>query len=310
METPELHPRKRKRYRYVQRIHLREDEDGFGNGTGTVAGAVYVRDNVNLKAAATAARWAHEGPRKWAFLAGFEAVTLLIMFITASLINPFLALAFIPVLAAGFGPQVITNHLLKTDKMIILDSFSGWGSQWQSELHRGFAQLERLTREARDPEAPAEVVAAFSEIEPVLWAQALKISALLNKLQQGGTADLDSDTKRILRKKLVEFKAQVDKIDEVFKIVHSFSVLDLDTSVEELQLETIVGYLNDGLSQRKELASGSPEETPVDALIDDIAAADVATAGSSMDTVLAKLKGDLEAKAAAQKAPVQKASAA
>lgn len=234
----------------------REDYDEGTDDGNAVAGAVYVRDTVNLNVASTAAKWAHASSAKWAAVVGAEALSLSAMAALGT-INPLFALVMIPVMILIFFPYLAMRNLLKSNRMIILETYSGYGSKWQAELHRGFNQLERLAAEARDPDAPDVIRQAFTEIEPVLWAQALKVAGLLNRLKQGGDKDLDSDTKRILRDKFVEFKKQVDKIDEIFKIVHSYGVLDLDLSTEIIQAEGLVYDLRNTLDARKELAAQS-----------------------------------------------------
>jgi hypothetical protein len=247
-----------------------------------------------------AAKWTHASNFKYAALT-LVTIMALALISTGSIVAIVLGIAL---LAAGFFPHMAKRNLLKNKKMIVLESFEGYGAKWQQELHRGFNQLERLTKEAQDPDAPVEIKAAFAEIEPVLWAQALKVSALLNKLRGGSMGDIDADTKMILRNKFLEFKQQVDKIDEVFKIVHSFSVLDLDLSTEVISAEEITGYLRSALDTRKALASHSvlDDEATSNAIADSVK--ELSSATDSMDGILDSVKASLDA-AKSKEAPVQ-----
>lgn len=279
----------------------REENEDLGAGEGSVAGAVYVRDTVNLHVASAAAKWTHASNAKYAVLAAISFVALALIS-TGSIIAIVMGVAL---LVAGFFPHMAKRNLLKNNKMIVLESFEGYGAKWQQELHRGFNQLQRLTEEAQDPNAPAEIKAAFAEIEPVLWAQALKVSALLNKLRGGSMGDIDADTKMILRNKFLEFKQQVDKIDEVFKIVHSFSVLDLDLSTEVISADEITGYLRNALDTRKALASQSvTDHDDVSTILAD-SVKELSSTSDDMDGILDSVRASLDASKAKQAQPVQ-----
>lgn len=278
----------------------REEHEDLGAGDGSVAGAVYVRDTVNIKVASAAAKWTHASNMKYVVLTAITALALALIS-TGSIVMIVVAIAL---LAGGFFPHLAARNLLKNNKMIVLDAFEGYGAKWQQELHRGFNQLQRLTEEAQDPEAPAEIKAAFAEIEPVLWAQAIKVAALLKKLRGGSMNDIDADTKMILRNKFLEFKQQVDKIDEVFKIVKSYSVLDLDLTTEQISADEITGYLRNALDTRKALAAGtSDDDEAATALSESIK--ELGSVTGDMDDTLDSVRAALDASKAKQAEPVQ-----